>query len=527
MIPILFDSNATEFTTNGIGTLKDCLSCEATEGRNGIFELVMTYPITGVLYEEIETGRILVVNPNKKQKRQAFDIYSISKPISGVVVINACHVGYRQSYVPIKPFQADGITATLEGLKINRMEENNFDFWTDLTNEESSYVQNMPRSLRKCLGGDEGSILDVFSGSGAVEYEWDNFTTKIWTHRGRDNGVQLRCGKNITDLKQLESIDDLVTGVLPMWSDIDNTVCVYGDIQYSQYASLYPFSRTEVLDLSSEYENAPTREELNGAALRYVSREGVGLPVKSLKVSFIDLSGTDAYQNIALLETVNLCDTVKIVVAPLGISYDAKVIKTVWDVLAERYIEVEIGATKSTISKTIADSIGDISSLNLSNNKLVSVTRKVDREVGEITETVSTVYSDIYDSDDGLKKKVEQNTSSISQNSEAIDLRVTKEAYDKGISDINEDIQNESNRIAFLETRVSVETELGLVIRQNGDATSFVAIGNSGMDIYAENNIVAYARKDGFAANTFITGEWHMQPTNNQQTFILFRKPEA
>ena len=37
MIPVLFKANATQFNTFGIGVLKDCISCEVTEERNGAF----------------------------------------------------------------------------------------------------------------------------------------------------------------------------------------------------------------------------------------------------------------------------------------------------------------------------------------------------------------------------------------------------------------------------------------------------------------------------------------------------------
>ena len=59
MIPVLYKANATDFTTFGIGVLKDCVSCEVTEERNGAFECVLKYPITGALYKEITTERLV------------------------------------------------------------------------------------------------------------------------------------------------------------------------------------------------------------------------------------------------------------------------------------------------------------------------------------------------------------------------------------------------------------------------------------------------------------------------------------
>lgn len=47
MIPVLFKANAVDFSTYGIGVLADCISCEVTEERNGAYELVLQYPVTG------------------------------------------------------------------------------------------------------------------------------------------------------------------------------------------------------------------------------------------------------------------------------------------------------------------------------------------------------------------------------------------------------------------------------------------------------------------------------------------------
>ena len=50
MIPVLFKANAVDFSTYGIGVLADCISCEVTEERNGAYELVLQYPVTGGIY---------------------------------------------------------------------------------------------------------------------------------------------------------------------------------------------------------------------------------------------------------------------------------------------------------------------------------------------------------------------------------------------------------------------------------------------------------------------------------------------
>ena len=57
----------------------------------------------------------------------------------------------------------------------------------------------------------------------------------------------------------------------------------------------------------------------------------------------------------ALLERLGLCDTVHVQFAKLGVSADARCIKTVYDVLLERYDSVELGDARSSLANTVAD----------------------------------------------------------------------------------------------------------------------------------------------------------------------------
>ena len=59
MNPILYESTETSFSNNGIGVLRDAITCKVKEERNGTFELEMTYPITGIHYNEISLQRIV------------------------------------------------------------------------------------------------------------------------------------------------------------------------------------------------------------------------------------------------------------------------------------------------------------------------------------------------------------------------------------------------------------------------------------------------------------------------------------
>lgn len=512
MIPILFEGNATNFNTNGIGRLTDVISCEVYEERNGAFEMEMKVSTTSPNFSQIQVGSLIACVPFKNGTRQAFEVYEITKPINQQVTVKATHISYRASYVPIKPFSATGITEALEGLAENALETNNFVLYSDLTNEETTFNVVSPKSLRACLGGTEGSLLDAFSGGGVGEYEWDNYQINFLTHRGNDNGVFLRYGKNITALTHVESIDNMVTGVLPYWYDEETGISLYGDIQYSPNVDLYPQKRTICLDLSTEFETPPTIEELNQGGLEYVSRTTVGIPTTNIKLTFVDLAETNQQ---AIMENVNLCDTIHVLYAPLNIEYDAKVVKTTWDVLKECYSSIEIGTPRSSLAKTLSDNIGDLSSIIQTGKKLVSVTQAINRELGEITSSVATVQGDLLEVDNRLTSQIETQATLIQQNAQEIVLRALQETVEREFGEVE-------GRVDRLETNVSITTE-GLKLKQNDDG-SFVLITDSGMEIYVDNQRQAYATTSGFYASTFLTGEWHIQTSNNGNSLNFFKK---
>lgn len=50
MIPVLYSANTTDFSTFGLGVLTDTIFCEVTEERNGVFECLLKYPVSGQHY---------------------------------------------------------------------------------------------------------------------------------------------------------------------------------------------------------------------------------------------------------------------------------------------------------------------------------------------------------------------------------------------------------------------------------------------------------------------------------------------
>lgn len=357
MRPVLFDSRATTYDTNGLGRL-ECVSCVVTEERNGMYELEAQVPESAELASSLEMDSILLVKPSQGASMQAFRVYKITKPINGLFTVQAQHISYQLSNIPTMPFSmaasSSACAQVLAALKSNSVESCPFSFWTDVTTI-SSYNQTIPASIRQRLGGVEGSVLDQYGG----EYEWDNWTVKLHKNRGVVvPTATLKYGKNITDLTQEEEISSTVTGVCPYWqSEVDGTVVTVTlpeKVVESQYADNYAYRRTIPLDLTQDFQSQPTVAQLRAAARAFVNQAELGIPKVSIDVSFVHLADTEEYKDIAPLETVNLCDRINVYFEKLGVSTTAKVVKTVYNVLTEKYESIEVGSIRSGLATTIA-----------------------------------------------------------------------------------------------------------------------------------------------------------------------------
>lgn len=343
MIPILFEPTATQFNTFGVGHLTDSISPHVVEERNGEFTLELQYPIDGEHYDEIVMRSIILAKPNPQQNPQPFRVYRITKPINGVVTIYANHLRYDLSGVPVAPFTASSLNTALSAMVSNRLVSSPFTFSTDKWSD-TDMTSKIPTSTLALMGGQQGSLLDIYGG----EWLTDGYELSLLNARGSDTGIVIRYGVDLIDMEQEENCASCYTGVLCFWQSGDGTQLVNGTVQS---AGTFDYTQILVVDRSSNYESAPTQEQLNVDAVNYINTNHVGVPRVSLSVKFANLEQTEEYSNIR--QSIALCDYVTVEFERLGVSAFAKVIKTDYDVLLERYISVDIGESRTSLADTI------------------------------------------------------------------------------------------------------------------------------------------------------------------------------
>ena len=365
MIPIIFEKDETLFANNGLGRLRDCISCVVTEERNGVYECDFEYPITGANYDLIQVGRIIGITHDESGDIEPFDIVSYEKPIDGVVTFHCVHISYRLSYMTVT---ASNINSLADAFTAFASAEPSmpFSFMTDKSS--TGYVagfDGLPHTVRSLMGGTEGSLLDVYGG----EYAFNNWTVYLYSSRGQFRDFAIRYGVNMLDYNEEYDSQDTFSSCIPYWTD--GTEKVIGDRVDSSGTTITGRGECVPLDLSERFENKPTKAQVEAEAASYMASNNTTVPKQTINVNFVRLQDL-GYENLGNLMQCNLCDTIEVIFPDQNGRGTYKIVKTVWDVLMDRYEEMELG----TLSTTLAEALGVDTSGSSAKGQTFSVVSK-------------------------------------------------------------------------------------------------------------------------------------------------------
>lgn len=352
MIPILYDSTETSYTTNGLGRLRDCTECKVVEERNGVFECDFTVPVDGANFDHIQIGRTIGVRHDDSDDIQPFDIVSYSKPINGVVKFHAVHISYRQSGMVAQGTGITSLSAALNMLKTTAQPDNPFMYTADFeSNAYMASADGTPRSVRQFLGGIEGSILDTYGG----EYEFDKYSVILHKSRGVYRDFSIKYGVNMLDFKDDTDALGAYSSCIPFWKG-ENTIVVGSRVD-SGLPTASGRNECVPLDLSEKFEGRPTTTQLQNMALSVMQSRQPNLPKSTINVDFVRLQdmGVDWLGN---LYQCKLCDTIGVDFPSYGMIGRFKIVKTEFDVLRGKYNSMELGTLSTTLSEALGISVG-------------------------------------------------------------------------------------------------------------------------------------------------------------------------
>ena len=371
MLPILYASNTVgeNFGSNGLGFIRNCTKCKVVEVRNGLYELELEMLTNDRLADSIAVSMFVKAKANPHDRPQIFEIYQMSVTDTKITA-KAQHLKYiAGGNVIDKLFNSDVAMTPVEtwnNIQSDLYLENLFTFDSDITTKAIVTAgKDCPIRLGDFLSGSEGSMLDTFGG----EFHYDNFKIELLKNRGFETGIAIRYGSNISTYQQDSDSSTVYSHLLPYAivkaEDYDTGKSIGDKMVYASLIDLqnsnltykralaYDFSDsfTEDDDIAVIYQNGVVSNwsnltaKLNTVAAQYVNKNRTALTEISVNIT------VDVAETLKNLENCKLCDTVQVYFEPLGISATAKIVKTEYDVLLEKYTKIELG----TIKKTIAD----------------------------------------------------------------------------------------------------------------------------------------------------------------------------
>lgn len=394
MIPILYAASETDFTTNGIGLLTDAVSCTVTEERNGAYEATLIYPAKGHLAEYIAEDAIIKAKANDTDEPQLFRIYKSGKQIGSNTTWNAEHISYELTGNPVEQFSISGVNAeqALNRLLAAAVFKHKYTAASDITTVNKTSIADVV-SVRKALGGVEGSILDTWGG----EYHFNNYRIELLKARGADNGVTIEYGKNLTDAKQERNIANIVTAIFPYakYTPEGEESEVYVSLKEKTLvhagAADYAYKRCEIVDFSSEWESGTiiTEDMLRAKAEAYLEKISTE-PDINITLSYAQLKKTKDYKNIQVMESVALCDTVTVRIDKLQIEATAKIVKAKYDSLKEHYDTMEIGSVRTNLTKQLTATQQEVTeSIKKNQTRAEQIKKQIEQTIVDVTAAIT------------------------------------------------------------------------------------------------------------------------------------------
>lgn len=368
MIPRIYDNSFTTYESNGLGLLVDAISCQVEEESNGDFELTLVYPSNGSFFYALKQDNLIKADASDSLKGQLFRIDTISKPLNGQVTVYAKHISFDLAKNSLnEDINERNIKCENAGQHMLQKSDADSRFSIESNIEMlGNYSMDRKTDCLSAIAGTRGSLIDTF-GNGPKLLR-DNFTISVLTRRGKDDNTLIAYKKNITGFTLEEDYSEIINVIKPYATVTDeegNESPIYIDeigVKSSRYVE-GDIVKSQWIDFSDKFDEdeTPTKEKLKNLAEKYFNDNSCDLPKMTYKIEFQPLSQTEEYKEDGLdeLEHIGMDDSVYIANSKYKIRDQARVIKTTYNVLADKYISIELGDPKTTLGSIINKSNND------------------------------------------------------------------------------------------------------------------------------------------------------------------------
>ena len=335
----LFGITDRDFTSNGDRVIH-ALRAKITKQDNGEFYLDLETDLSYV--NDLTEGRIIVAPT--PQGEQPFRVSNVQKT-KNKLSTKALHVFFdSRNYLIADSYVVEkNCNDALDHLNIATEPESPFTTLSDV-NTVSSY-----RCVRNSLYEAFTTVLERWGG----HFDIDGWTVAIRNQIGQDNGVTIRYAKNMKDITVDENWDGVVTQIMPVGKDglLLPERYIESQIQYEiPYTKAVTFSQTDITEDQFKDENGDLDEEAYEQALINDLRQQAQAYLNDNSVPQVNYT---LKANVEKL--TNIGDTVEVIDERLGLTLQTNVISYVYDCILGKYVELEFGNFKKTVSNLISN----------------------------------------------------------------------------------------------------------------------------------------------------------------------------
>ncbi|MCL4608357.1 phage tail tip lysozyme [Enterococcus faecium] len=360
MIPRIYSPTETDFSTNGLGILKDTTKCEIYEVANGKYELELEYPLGTRFDEYFENDYQIKAKPNDQEEYHIFfiddkDIDTFLDTVTIYAQSRTNRLGRRAvTFAEVDSKTGREAMAIIEN---NMDKKSDIRLYSDITTVSSTTFE--ARNVLNCIAGEKGSLLQYWGG----EIKREPFKLSLLKRRGRDNIGTIRYGKDLSGLKVKLDWTGVKTRIIPYadpQSDTGTTSRIYGSPVDSEYINNYPDVYTEHVQFTEE-QGVKDVNSLNKIAKNYFKtiNPGCDKPKISISVEFDKLTDTEEGKEFAKIRNYGLFDTFKIYHRKYKLYFESKVSGVQYDSLSEKVLKLEAGDTQVAFYQQQAVSIQD------------------------------------------------------------------------------------------------------------------------------------------------------------------------
>lgn len=327
----VFKSTETNFEHNGLSILHECKSCTITKEINGAFQLDLKHPIDKRgKYKFLQSFNIIQADG------QLFRIPYIENIQSNEFEINAScqHIFYDLGFDFNIDTRATNKSVS-DALKIAIAVNPKFVVGEcdDLGQNTAYFVRESPVK----------SIFEKILSRWGGELDRNNYVLGVKERLGKETGYLISYAKNIKGFKQKIDHSELCTRMHPVGKDgLELDEVFLNSPRINDYPVVitreYSFDADNKVDLKNQ------AKQLWGV---------IDIPKVNYEIDFEELKDTVEYESIKKLLTLDLGDTVIIRHRIFGVDIRARVIKTVKDVLLDRYTKVYLGDFLTDINDTV------------------------------------------------------------------------------------------------------------------------------------------------------------------------------